>query len=348
MKQLLISLFAVLLSLTVYAGRRNENMTPVHRPLIEEYTGTWCGWCVRGLVGMELLREEFGEDFIGVAYHNGDPMEIISSSNFPNNIPGYPCAYVDRSYEVDPYYGLGDESAGIISDMHQFAAMEVIAGIEVTARWTSADKTAIAVEATSYFTQDFNAAKYAIEFLLIADDLHGSGSSWNQANYYPQYSYYYAKDPYLGPWTKKSQSVSGIHFNDVLIGTSGVIANSLPTTIVAYDEYSYSYTFTLSALPKPALVQNKDNLHVIAVVTNRTNKKAINANRCFIDEYVEIKPGDVNDDGEVDINDVTLLIDYVLGKDSITINLTNAKLDGDDEISIGDITTLIDIILGHI
>ncbi|MDE6511651.1 MAG: hypothetical protein K2L00_06125, partial [Muribaculaceae bacterium] len=29
---------------------------PVHRPLLEEFTGTWCGWCPRGYIALELLN----------------------------------------------------------------------------------------------------------------------------------------------------------------------------------------------------------------------------------------------------------------------------------------------------
>ena len=61
-------------------------------------------------------------------------------------------------------------------------------------------------------------------------------------------------------------------------------------------------------------------------------------------EVPEIVTGDVNDDGNVDINDVTDLIDYLLGTG--TINMQAADLDGDEIISIHDVTTLIDILLG--
>lgn len=323
------------MSLTVMAS----NTTPVHRPLIEEYTGTWCGWCIRGLVGMELMRETFGDDFVGVAYHNGDAMQITTS--YPNNVTGFPSAFLERNYSIDPLYGFGNVSGGIINDMRQMAAIEAIAGIDVTAKWTSADKTAIDVNVTSYFTSDYNNANFAIEVMLIADDLYGTGSGWNQSNYYSGYSEY-AKDDYLGPWVRKPATVTGIHFNDVLVGFSGAIANSLPSSIVAYDDYSTSYTFELNRLPKPALIQNKDNLHVIAVVVYKNNRKAINANRCYISDFVEVTPGDVNNDGKISIDDVTALIDMLLSNSGTN---DNADVNGDGKVSIDDVTALIDILL---
>ena len=333
--KLFIAFVAGLMSLTVMAN----NTTPVHRPLIEEYTGTWCGWCIRGLVGMELMRETFGDDFIGVAYHNGDAMQITTS--YPNNVTGFPSAFLERNYSIDPLFGFGNVSGGIINDMRQMAAIEAIAGIDVTAKWTSADKTAIDVNVTSYFTSDYDNANFAIEVMLIADDLYGTGSSWNQSNYYSGYTEY-AKDDYLGPWTRKPSTVTGIHFNDVLVGFSGAIANSLPTSIVAYDDYSTSYTFQLNRLPKPALIQNKDNLHVIAVVVYKNNRKAINANRCYISDFVEVTPGDVNNDGKISIDDVTALIDMLLSNSGTN---DNADVNGDGKVSIDDVTALIDILL---
>ncbi|MBR5725957.1 MAG: hypothetical protein IKX56_04390 [Muribaculaceae bacterium] len=54
------------------------------------------------------------------------------------------------------------------------------------------------------------------------------------------------------------------------------------------------------------------------------------------------RPGDVNGDGEVNINDVTKLIDMVLSGNSSSTGDVN----GDREVNINDITKLIDIILG--
>ncbi len=320
----------------------NVGDVPVHRPLMEEYTGTWCGWCVRGLVGMELLRDAYGDEFCGVAYHNGDPMEITTS--YPNSVSGFPSAYIDRTSSVDPFYGFGNESAGILNAMQQFANQPATAGIDVTAQWVDEDRTAISVDVTTYFTTDVSNANYGIVVMLIADDLYGTGSSWNQANYYSGYTYY-ANDRFLGPWVKKGSSVSGIHFNDVLVGTSNIIANSLPTTIVAYEDYSLNYTFTLNKLPKPALIQNKDNLHVVVTVVNRTNRRAFNANRCFIDAWASpVVPGDVNGDGDINISDVTTLIGYLL-EGSGDVNFDNADFNGDAEINISDVTALIDFLL---
>ena len=60
-----------------------------------------------------------------------------------------------------------------------------------------------------------------------------------------------------------------------------------------------------------------------------------------------VKRGDVNNDGEVDINDVTYLIDVVLGKD-VEYNAQAADCNtesGDGDININDVTALINYVL---
>ena len=55
--------------------------------------------------------------------------------------------------------------------------------------------------------------------------------------------------------------------------------------------------------------------------------------------------GDVNNDGKVNITDVTELIDYLLNSESTQINTANADVDGNGAINITDVTELIDKLL---
>ena len=63
----------------------------------------------------------------------------------------------------------------------------------------------------------------------------------------------------------------------------------------------------------------------------------------------EYQTGDADGDGVVDINDVTLIIDYLLGSQSdkgYTINMEAADVDHDGVVDINDVTMLIDTLLG--
>ena len=55
--------------------------------------------------------------------------------------------------------------------------------------------------------------------------------------------------------------------------------------------------------------------------------------------------GDVNDDGDVTITDVTSLINYLLSQDATGINLDAANCNQDGDINISDVTTLINFLL---
>ena len=55
--------------------------------------------------------------------------------------------------------------------------------------------------------------------------------------------------------------------------------------------------------------------------------------------------GDANDDGEVNVVDVTTIIDYLMTGNVTPWNEENANVDQDDTISIADVTVLIDMLL---
>lgn len=57
--------------------------------------------------------------------------------------------------------------------------------------------------------------------------------------------------------------------------------------------------------------------------------------------------GDVNKDGNVNISDVTALINYLLSHDDSGIDLDAANVNGDETVSIADVTALINNLLSH-
>ena len=64
-------------------------------------------------------------------------------------------------------------------------------------------------------------------------------------------------------------------------------------------------------------------------------------------EPVTVVRGDVNEDGDIDIIDVTELIDYLLSGNSTAINLENADCDQNNYLDISDVTTLVDYLLSN-
>ena len=55
--------------------------------------------------------------------------------------------------------------------------------------------------------------------------------------------------------------------------------------------------------------------------------------------------GDVNGDGAVNVTDVTIVVDYILGNENNNFIFENADLNYDEEINVTDVTALVNLIL---
>ena len=66
----------------------------------------------------------------------------------------------------------------------------------------------------------------------------------------------------------------------------------------------------------------------------------------FTDKNAGLR-GDVNGDGEVNISDVTVLINYLLSHNDAGVNLDAADCNRDSIINISDVTALINYLLSH-
>ena len=261
------------------------DMVPVHRVLVEEYTGTWCGWCTRGLVAMELLSETFGDNFIGVAYHNSDPMEV--TSNYPSAVEGFPSAWVERSYGVDPYHGYETNGFGMKDLVEYVMGQLAAADLNVKAEWADEEKTALKANVESMFVMNAPGSDYAIELMLVEDDMFGpAGTNWDQHNYYPSYVSQYGNEPNLGPLCYMPETITDYHFNDVLITRTGMIEDGLPESILANTANDFEYTFSdIDYLVNTAyepIIQNKEKLNVVAVVIEKATGKVINAAKAHV------------------------------------------------------------------
>lgn len=263
-----------------HEGRVNiMDFVPVHRVLVEEYTGTWCGWCTRGLVAMKLLAEAYGDDFIGVAYHNADPMEV--TSDYPSPVQGFPSAFVERYYDVDPYHGYDQSGFGMKDLIDYLMTQLAVVDLNVKADWADEAKSEVKAKVESNFMMNGDGNDYAIEVMLIEDDMYGpAGTDWDQHNYYPSYVNEYGSEPNLGPLCYMPETIEGYHFNDVLVATSGTIDESLPASIVANTVNNFEYSFAVDDIYNTSyepLIQNKEKLHVVAIVVDKATGKVLNA-----------------------------------------------------------------------
>ena len=267
---------------------------PKHRPLVEEYTGTWCGWCPRGLVAMELMREKYPDDFVGVAYHNGDPMTIMDI--YPNDVQGYPHLYLDRVVHGDPYNGTAGSPFGIQNDWKSRREVQAPADISVTAEWADEAQTRLKATSSTIFIRDFDENPYQLAYILVADDLHKAAASWGQANYFSGNADY-KSDANLAYLTDLPGKIFDLHFNDVAIMHSSyanqAISGSLPTSVKANVANSHSYEFDITKAVGHSgeyLVQDKSKLRVIVALIDTTTGEVVNANKGDVGGTSGIEP----------------------------------------------------------
>ena len=75
-------------------------------------------------------------------------------------------------------------------------------------------------------------------------------------------------------------------------------------------------------------------------ITSTTNKYTV---ADITDQYSRL-PGDVNNDGEINVSDVTALISIILASDQHEV-VDGTDVNEDGEMNISDVTALISIIL---
>ena len=255
--------------------------TPKHKPLMEEYTGTWCGWCPRGMAAMEAMAELYGDDFIGVAYHEGDAMMI--TSQFPKVVSGYPGSTIDRVGDShDPFGGSEGGSLGIRNDWTRRAAVIAPAALGLEAVWDNEERTRIRVKSTTSFVRSLSDNPYRLTYILVADDLSGTGRYWSQVNNYSGQAGYDG-DPYLSPLTKLPGTILGMKFKDVVIQLSclgpDALEESLPASVNDTDDYEHTYIFDIA---DNALVQDKSKLRVVAALVNTQNGEVVNSEKATV------------------------------------------------------------------
>lgn len=262
---------------------------PVHRPMLEEFTGTWCGWCPRGFWALETLNELYGDRVVLAAYHDGDVMQAAA---FPIDVQGYPSATLNRNgSDEDPYYGKGNNGFAMKDQIVASMATDVPAAIEVEAAWADEAKTSINVKAESTFFVNKANAGYKVGYLLVNNGLSGEGSEWIQTNYFANNSDYIGTDlEVLTTWPSK---VPGLVFNDVVVDVSGMkgVEGSVPDEVTFNTPYATDFSFDIAG---NSVIQDKDKLYVAAFIIN-PDGSILNANKVKVsgDNAVSAMEADV-------------------------------------------------------
>ncbi|MBS1643582.1 MAG: Omp28-related outer membrane protein [Bacteroidetes bacterium] len=88
----------ILFALASIATLSATAQTTVKKVFIEDYTGTWCGWCPEGTVLLEGLEDQYPATVIPIANHNGDQLQTTDGATIDNDlgVNSYPNGSIDR------------------------------------------------------------------------------------------------------------------------------------------------------------------------------------------------------------------------------------------------------------
>jgi thiol-disulfide isomerase/thioredoxin len=215
--------------------------------LIEDFTGTWCGYCPRVSHAIDLVKAQTS-DAVVVAIHRGnDPYNFTGAGALENQIglTGYPTAMLNRN--IDWEY---PETS--TSSVNQAVVMTVGANPKLgIAMETTTAGTTSTVDVKVKFGKPFTNLKlvvYALENGLIYD----------QTNY----------TSYFGG----SSTIANFEHNHVLrsVLTSSILGEDITGNTNFDDNFTKSFTYTI-----PSSV-NASNVQFVAVVLD-SNGRAVNS-----------------------------------------------------------------------
>ena len=253
--------------------------------VVEEFTGTGCGWCPRGLVGMSKMRKAYGNQFVGIAIHQYNKDDAMYNPNYADiGFEGAPSCAINRKTIVDPYYGANDD---ILDDLAVEMNMLPEIGVSVTGTWNG-DKSEVTANAT---IDPLVSGNYDIVYVLIADQLSGTTKGWKQTNYY---SYQYAsqtgitKDalPDDMKFTYDLGATYSAVFDDVMIESSYDKTKNLAKLGDLTEGQIVTNSFTLYMPESAELVKAIDpkNVAVCVLVVDTSTGFVANAAKFYLSD----------------------------------------------------------------
>lgn len=282
--------------------------------VVEEQTGTWCGWCPRGHVALDLLNKQLGDKVVTLAGHftnsesQVDPMNILGDNitsqaeafadygwvaiNLSSLLGGggFPGAMFDRLIAADPYVGINTTKSK--NGTYEFGATALVKAIQekipseadfsMTASWADDKNTDIKVDLTTTFNYDrFGEFPYGVAFVLSENGMTGKGATWKQLNYYSKLAGVNGasdfNNPDMAAWFSAGSYVSTTYDN-VVVQAWNPIGNA------AIVDKSQTDIIKGEAIPFSAtlkvnsdLIQNYDNLTLSALLVNLKSYAVVNA-----------------------------------------------------------------------
>ena len=228
--------------------------------VVEEFTGTWCGNCPRGIVGMKYMEENYGDKgFIGIAVHYNDEMYVDSYWDVIQYYSqgAFPSAVMDRNYYFDPSKETLEEY------YNQNIGIPAEAKVTLTAEYDEA-KNVVKADATTEYGFTGNDMTYALAFVVTENNV----GQYIQSNYFSGTNYD------VGGWQNLGPNVPTL-FDHVAknIWFGFGIADSQPENIVEETPYPFSIELSMNN------VKNVNDSEVIVLLINYTTGLIVNADK---------------------------------------------------------------------
>lgn len=206
--------------------------------VFEEVTGTWCGWCPRGIVSMNYMDSLYGNtgQFIPISIHTQDTMAMDDYAD-STHLHLIPRTNVDRM--------LFNQETNIAGYQAYFDAQKNLpppAAI-TTAAFFQNQQVSVQVSA-EFDTKMTTGLRFAV--VLVEDDVHSEHSAFDQVNLY----YYYGSQNPMGGFEYLPDPVPASqmwykHVARALLGGYDGEINSLPSTVYEGNLITYNFYYTL-------------------------------------------------------------------------------------------------------
>ena len=222
--------------------------------IIEEATGTWCGWCPRGAVALDRFSARYPDRYIGVAVHNGDPMVNVDYNNglgagsFPNSV-------VNRGDFIDP----GATEAPFLEKVLESSAASILQGAEWNAD-TRELKISLVVNAKEPISTN-----HKVNVALTEDGVAGTGSNWDQDNYFSGSMDLIGIDGVN--WRDLPNPVPAAdmvydHVARAILAPFSGLENSFTEDMAVGEEKVFNFFYTVP------VDFNIDNMHIVSMLVN--------------------------------------------------------------------------------
>jgi PKD repeat protein len=244
--------------------------------LMEEATGTWCGYCPSGQLEVAFTLDSLNQEktrVIGIALHGGDQFQTTAGDEIISAYGGgaYPSGWVDR------FRFFGEQNVSLAQGTWFYRAEERIEddaplNVDLDVSYNPTTRLLDITENAMVMANaegDFRFNCYILEDGLIAP----------QSNYYNNLQGH----PYYGMGNPIPEFVHN-HVLRQIIGETWGTQGQLPSSIVAGDNYSHDFSFTL---PNDFTAENINVVGFISHWDDDLNlRSVVNANIKKYDEFI--------------------------------------------------------------